>query len=472
MTISTKDQLCPSFAVVGHPNKGKSSIVATLAQDDSVYIDRVSGSTTAARDYPMSVNGEVLYHLIDTPGFQRARAVLAWLQQHCDDSSRRPQTVAQFCEAHANDLRYHNEIQLLQPILAGAGIIYVVDGSRPFGPEYEAEMEILRWTGQPSLAIINPIEGENYLAEWETALGQYFKTVRVFNAHRAEFIKRTDLLSVFGQLLPKWQGAIDKAVQTLKAERLHQHRQAGELIATLLVDCIQHRESRRIPGEKLEKSLQQALLEQYQFKLRQMENQCRTQVQEAYQYFRLKRQEDSLQFEEDDLFDQQSWYLSGLSKTQLLAVATGAGAGAGALIDVGLAGHSLLLGSAVGGLSGGIGAWLFSKQIAKLTIKGLPTGGIEVFVGPANNPNFAFVLLGRALNHLQLLCTRTHAVRTEIQLQGENNNSKALDAFTVGEKTRLMKLFKDIRNNKKTLQHRSELADLIVDYTKNLDGNI
>jgi len=37
----------PSFAVVGHQNKGKSSIAATLAQDDSVYIDRLSGSTKA-----------------------------------------------------------------------------------------------------------------------------------------------------------------------------------------------------------------------------------------------------------------------------------------------------------------------------------------------------------------------------------------------------------------------------------------
>ena len=28
----------PTFAVVGRPNKGKSSIVATLARDDAVYI--------------------------------------------------------------------------------------------------------------------------------------------------------------------------------------------------------------------------------------------------------------------------------------------------------------------------------------------------------------------------------------------------------------------------------------------------
>ena len=40
----------PVFVVVGHPNKGKSSIVATLAQDDSVEIapDRVQRRTAVA----------------------------------------------------------------------------------------------------------------------------------------------------------------------------------------------------------------------------------------------------------------------------------------------------------------------------------------------------------------------------------------------------------------------------------------
>ena len=49
----------PSFAVVGRPNKGKSSIVATLARDDSVYIDAHAGSTREAGRFPMAVGDEV-----------------------------------------------------------------------------------------------------------------------------------------------------------------------------------------------------------------------------------------------------------------------------------------------------------------------------------------------------------------------------------------------------------------------------
>ncbi len=67
-------------AVVGRPNKGKSSIVATLARDDSVHIAARAGSTRKTRRFPMRIDGETLYELVDTPGLQRARSVLAWLE--------------------------------------------------------------------------------------------------------------------------------------------------------------------------------------------------------------------------------------------------------------------------------------------------------------------------------------------------------------------------------------------------------
>ncbi len=70
----------PCFAVVGHPNKGKSSIVSTLAHDDSVRIAPESGTTTRCREFPMRVDGVDQYVLVDTPGFQRARRALAWMR--------------------------------------------------------------------------------------------------------------------------------------------------------------------------------------------------------------------------------------------------------------------------------------------------------------------------------------------------------------------------------------------------------
>src|SRR5690606_11957379 len=190
----------PIFAIVGHPNKGKSSIVATLAEDDDVAISPRPGTTTRARAFPMRLDGETLYELVDTPGFQRAREVLGWLETHDRGAGRRAEVVGDFLRTHADDPRFHDERELLRPIVGGAGILYVVDGSRPYGRQYEAEMEILRWTGRPRMALINLIAAGDHVEEWRAALSQYFSLVRVFDAMRADFSKRIELLRAFGAI--------------------------------------------------------------------------------------------------------------------------------------------------------------------------------------------------------------------------------------------------------------------------------
>ena len=107
----------PRFAIVGHPNKGKSSIVATLAEDEAIAISPHPGTTTQARAYPMRLDGEVLYELVDTPGFQRARETLAWLEAHDRGAGERAAVVAEFVQAHANDPRFHDERELPTPII-------------------------------------------------------------------------------------------------------------------------------------------------------------------------------------------------------------------------------------------------------------------------------------------------------------------------------------------------------------------
>lgn len=457
----------PRFAVVGHPNKGKSSIVATLAQDDSVYIDRISGSTKVTRHYPMRVDGETLYELIDTPGFQRARAALAWLQAHCASVAERPSTVRAFCENNKGNSRFFNECELLQPVVDGAGIIYVVDGSHPYGPEYEAEMEILRWTGQPSLALINPIDSDAYVDEWEAALGQYFKTVRVFNAHTAPFAKRISLLTLFGQLRQHWEEPLERAVRLLRQERQRQHQQAAEIITEMLVDLLQHQESQRLPKGVPTDATEKLLAKKYEHYLVKQEQRCRHRIEELYAYYQLERKEDALELFDKDLFDRQSWYLFGLTRRQLVSAAAATGASAGAIIDVGLGGSSLFIGSLAGGLVGGLGAWSLSKQIADISIKGLPTGGVSLQYGPWEHPNFPFVLLGRALQHQHLICTRTHADRTVLSLD-EQAEANPFASVSPTEKARLLNAFRDIRKRKQVIKHQRMLATFILSQSADL----
>jgi predicted GTPase len=142
----------PEFAVLGHPNEGKSSVVSTLTEDDQIRVSPVPGETTVSSDYTVQIDGEKIVRFVDTPGFQVPRQTLAWFQAYSGDPAR---IVSRFIEMFENDPFYADECELFRPVARGAGIIYVVDGSRPVRDDDLAEIEILRLTGRPRMAVIN-----------------------------------------------------------------------------------------------------------------------------------------------------------------------------------------------------------------------------------------------------------------------------------------------------------------------------
>jgi hypothetical protein len=452
----------PVFAIVGHPNKGKSSIVSTLARDESVAISPLPGTTVDNREYPMIIDGETLYLLIDTPGFQRARAALEWLQAHTGSSVDRADTVRRFVEQHRSDPRFAAECRLLTPLLQGAGILYVVDGSRPFGQEYEAEMEILRWTGQPSLALINMIGETDYSAEWSRVLGQYFRIVRVFNAMTADFDKRVQLLRAFGQIREEWREPLEQAVRILEAEQAQRRKLSARIIAETLSAMLTHTRQRRLTDAELESTVLEQLRDKYQQDLIGMEKQCRSDVEQVYDYTHVERHEAVMQLLDADLFGSETWNLFGLTRRQLIATGSAGGAAAGGVIDVATGGHSLLLGAGLGALIGGVSAWAGAERIAHIKVLGLPLGGKALSVGPMRNINFPYVALGRALLHHKMIEDRTHAQRGPIELTREPGGLQSLDTDS---RKRLEKLFMTIRKQDAL---KPELLDRLAEQIESL----
>ena len=162
----------PSFVLVGHPNKGKSSIVSTLAYDDSVQISDIPGETKKTKYHPLKVGDTILYKIYDTPGFENSKRALHWLKKNETTSREHPKILKKFVEENKDNSEFKEEIELLTPIVNGGAIIYVVDGSTPYKEEYEAEMEILSWSGNPSMALINKIANKDYINDWKNALNQ------------------------------------------------------------------------------------------------------------------------------------------------------------------------------------------------------------------------------------------------------------------------------------------------------------
>jgi len=452
----------PSFAVVGHPNKGKSSIVSTLAQDDSVRVGEMPGTTTRCREFPLRVDGETLYTLIDTPGFQRARAAWDWMQARASTADRHPEVVRQFLADPDSPGRFPDECELLRPVMDGAGILYVVDGSVPYGPEYEAEMEILRWTGRPRLALINPIGTADHVAAWRNALGQYFSVVRVFDAVTADFEKRVELLRAFGQLQDDWRAPLARAVDSLLADRRRRRHAAARAVAGCLASMLTLQVDRTLGPGRDPDALEPELVREYQQRLEESERRARQQVEAIYDHHTLERREPALEaLRPDDLFSAESWRVFGLTRLQLLGLGAVGGAAAGGALDVALGGASFLAGALIGGGIGAASSLYAAGRLVDVKVLQVPMGRRKLVAGPSRNRNLPFVVLGRARLHHALVAGRAHAQRGSLDLAVGVRD--LLEPLGDGDRRALEKQFGRLRGGRDVADATARLTDLLGD---------
>jgi len=409
----------PKFAVVGHPNKGKSSIVSSLAMDDSVQISDTPGTTTKKRSFPLTVDGKVIYELFDTPGFQRARRVLAWLEQHDVRADKKYEVVQAFINEHKEDPKFNDEIELLEPIMAGSGIIYVVDASKPYGEEYEAEMEILRWTGQPSMALINHIDEDDYTDEWKRALGHYFKLVRTYNPMNISLKQHISILESMAQLKEEWTEPVKTSIRFFQCYYEEMVEKSAETIAQTVYTAVSKIERQIFSAEEASDKEKEALEERYKDRLRKMEVTAQKKIEKIWNHDHIETEQDQLMFEGMDLFSEASASVFGLTRTELLVTGATSGAITGAGIDLMFAGQTLFLGGALGAIAGGVGAYFAFNELSSVKVLGQTLGSKYLEIGPMENRNFPYILLGRLVYHTEQITKRSHAKRDALALEME-----------------------------------------------------
>ena len=423
----------PTLVVVGHVNKGKSSVVATLTEDDTVPVDRTPGTTRRSGEYELALDGRVVLRLIDTPGFQDAPAALEWMKARSSDAADRARVVADFAAEFRGRADFEDETDLLGRLAGDVGILYVVDCSRPYRPVYEAEMEILRWTGRPGMALLNRIGPGDHAEEWKPVLRQFFHVVREFDAHGAGFSDRLRLLRAFGEVHDEWRAPVDEAVAALERAEAERYRAALRAIAGGVLGCLEHVERQPLRADQDPASCDADLREAFHQTLRHKEQRTREQVEKLYRHHRLGAAAPEFELLAEDLFSETSFELFGLTRPQLAVRGAAWGAAAGAVLDLMVGGLSFAAGAVLGGLFGGGAAWIGSTRVARAwgnqseLFRRLFPGDAGRFrcFGPVTSPRFAWVLLDRALVHLQAVRARAHARRDDFAPPAPGADGKA-----------------------------------------------
>lgn len=411
----------PNYAVVGHPNQGKSSVISALTENDGIPIDHKAGTTRHTQAYSILIHGEERVRFWDTPGFEYPKRVLEWFRAYAESNSEQvsdPEShiVQAFIREHKTVRELQHDVRLLTPLADDAGVVYVVDGSQPIREDDRREMEILRLSGLPRMALVNHRNPErDFLASWKQELNRHFNLVRVFNAHEASFSNRRRLLQGLRELDPDWARALDEVVTALDRDWSERLDQAIHLLDDALSGAVTHRASLVLEPEN-RVAAREKLLEKYQSDLRGLEKQLQSSLHELFRHHRLAGAPDFLPpLVQDDLFSKEVWTALGLTRSQLVQAGATGGALLGAGVDVAAAGLSFGVFTAGGAIAGGIGA-LFGgtrqnsrgrKSMLKRAVDSIT--GARLQLGPRKDPEFVFVVLDRALLYVVALANWSHA---------------------------------------------------------------
>ena len=453
----------PEFAIVGHPNEGKSSVVSTLSEDDSVRISSVPGETTECRSFPVLIDGREVIRFIDTPGFQNPRKTLAWMRAWQGDDRK---MLTEFLRIHRDDPALHDDCALLTPLAAGAGIIFVVDGSRPLRNMDKAEMEILRLTGRPRMAIINCKDEESrFLADWQNEFRKHFNSIRLFNANKATYSQRIALLNSLKAIDQDLEELIERVIQAFAQDWENRRRQSAALITAMLKESLNYRASAPCPVGTDEEALRAKLRSSYTDFVTKQERTAHQQLRKLFKHnlFNLQLPEQSIL--QEDLFDATTWKFLGLSDEDLIWAAAMSGAAVGAGMDVLTAGISFGVFMAIGGAVGAVGAAVKGRDLLTgRRLLGMKLDKQQMQVGPVTNIQLLYILLDRALLYYSHVVSWAHGRRDHaVAREGEKEKQGYASEWTAEEKKICDRFFRALQKDDPLAQEEAEemLAEMI-----------
>lgn len=407
---NARDRDHPFIAVIGHPNEGKSSVLSTLTEDDSVVVNDYPGETTHCQYFPVVIDGTTVLELVDTPGFQNPQKILQWMQQQgiTDDS-----LLNKFVDTFGDDETFHHDCELMKPLMEGAALIYVVDCSRPLLPVDEAEMEILRLVNKPRMAVINfKDDDREYYEDWTQAFRRHFNVIREFNAHQARFQERIALLETLKAIQQSWEPAIDRAIAAFNKDWQARSDDAVRAITDYLSFALRLQVEQSYPEGTRQSEIESKGVDKYQSKISKQEQKLFNRLRSMYHHNAFDLSLDQQSVLREDLFSETTWDVLGLTKKQLTIAATGMGAGLGATIDIATGGLSHGIFAAAGALFAGGSAYFKGAELTRVKLKHLPLGGTKIVIGPNQNPQFPVVLLDRALLYYREILNHAHGNRS------------------------------------------------------------
>ncbi len=397
------------LAVVGHTNVGKTSLLRTLTRDvDFGEVSHRPSTTRHVEGARLSVDGQALLELYDTPGLEDAIALLDYLERLDRPGERLdgPARLARFLEGSEARQRFEQEAKVLRQLLASDAGLYVIDAREPVLAKYRDELAVLGSCGKPLLPVLNFVTcAQQREEEWREALARLGLHALVrFDTVAPPLDGERRLYESLALLLEKSRPQLQRLIDDHEAQARARHTAGVRLIAELLIDCAACRRSVGSDEQVQVQALHQSI--------RQREQACVQALLRLYAF----RQDDARASDlplldgrwSDDLFNPETLKQLGIQVGGGMA----AGAAAGVGIDLMVGGITLGAATVLGALAGG---GLQTARTYGERLLGKLKGNRELSV----DDGVLRLLALRQRQLLDALSARGHAATTAIEVRAD-----------------------------------------------------
>lgn len=339
------------LAVVGHTNVGKTSLLRTLTRDPAFgEVSHRPGTTRHVEGARLSVDGQALLELYDTPGLEDAVALLEYLDRLGNGHVRLdgPARIDAFLGSAEARQRFEQEAKVVRQLSASDAGLYVIDAREPILAKYRDELQILASCGKPLLPVLNFVSAPAARREaWQAALARLgLHALVAFDTVAPPQDGERRLYESLALLIERARPGLERLIEDLEQQRQQRLAAGRALIAELLIDCAACRRAVAPDARAVE-------VEALRAQVRQREQACVSELLALFGFRPGDAEAASLPLLDgrwgDDLFNPETLRQLGVKVGGGLA----AGAAAGAGIDLLAGGLTLGLATLAGAVAGG-----------------------------------------------------------------------------------------------------------------------